>query len=208
MVGAAPAVDAEDHYRALLAAADAVVAADAAGPWCAALGRMPDMIVGDFDSADPDEIDRLERLGVSVERHPCDKDETDLELAVRVARERWAHPVCLTAAFSDRIDHTLAAIGALLGAGPGAWVAEPSWRAWPCCPERPLRVSLERGTTYSIVALGPCEGVTARGGRWVLSDAILAPLSGHGISNEAAGGELTISVRDGSLLVVANDGSV
>ncbi|HEY5433073.1 MAG TPA: thiamine diphosphokinase [Coriobacteriia bacterium] len=208
VVGAAPAAGADDFYRGLLVSANAVVAADAAGPWCAALGRTPDVIVGDFDSGDPDEIDRLERFGVCIERHPSDKDDTDLELAVRVARERWALPVCLTAAFSDRIDHTLAAIGVLLRAGTGAGIAEPSWRAWPCSPERPLSVSLERGTTYSIVALGPCEGVTARGGRWELSNATLAPLSGHGISNEAVGTVLTVRVRSGSLVVVANDHSV
>jgi len=208
VVGAAPAAGADDFYRGLLASADAVVAADAAGPWCAALGRIPDVVVGDFDSADPDEIDRLERLGVCVERHPSDKDDTDLELAVRVARERWALPVCLTAAFSDRVDHTLAAIGVVLRAGPGAWIAEPTWRAWPCSPEGPLSLSLERGTTYSIVALGSCEGVTARGGRWELSDATLAPLSGRGVGNEAVGSDLTVSVRSGSLVVVANDHTV
>lgn len=208
VVGAAPAAGADDFYRGLLAAAGAVVAADAAGPWCASLGRVPDVVVGDFDSADPDAIARLERLGVCVERHSPDKDDTDLELAVRVARERWALPLCLTAAFTDRIDHTLAAIGVVLRAGAGAWIAEPSWRAWPCSPELPLSVSLERGTTYSIVALGPCKGVTARGGRWELRDATLAPLSGRGVSNEAVGTPLTVEVGSGVLVVVANDHSV
>jgi thiamine pyrophosphokinase len=169
---------------------------------------LPGVVVGDFDSADPDDIERLERQGVAVERHPSDKDETDLELAVRAALDRWPTPVCLTAAFSERLDHTLAALGLLARAGAGAYVAEPSWRAWQCAPRRSLRLSLERGTTYSIIALEPCTGVTARGGRWELTDAALAPLSGHGISNEVLGSEITISVDHGSLVVVANDGNV
>jgi thiamine pyrophosphokinase len=208
VVGAAPAPDSDDFYRELLASASAVVAADAAGEWCAALGRIPDVLVGDFDSADITEVDRLEGLGVSVERHPADKDVTDLELAVAVAHERWALPVCITAAFSERIDHTLAALGLVMRSGMGAHIAEPSWRAWPCAPGRPLQIALVRGTTYSIVALEPCEGVDARGGQWELADASLEPLSGRGISNEALGHGLQVSVRRGSLILVANDAAV
>jgi len=208
VVGAAPAPNAEAFYRSLLASAQAVVAADAAGEWCVALGRVPDAVVGDFDSAGPQAADRLERLGARVERHPAHKDATDLELAVAVARERWALPVCLTAAFTDRLDHTLAALGLVLRAGDGAHIVEPSWRAWPCVPDRPLRLELARGTTYSLLALERCEGVDATGGKWELHDADMEPLSGYGVSNEAAGERLGISVRRGSLLVIANDAGV
>jgi len=208
VVGAAPAPHADAFYRSLLASACAVVAADAAGEWCTMLGRLPDVVVGDFDSADPDEVDRLERLGVRIERHPADKDATDLELAVAVARKRWELPVCITAAFTGRLDHTLAALGLVLRAGRGARIAEPSWRAWPCCAGRPLSLDLARGTTYSILALERCEGVTALGGRWALEDASLEPLSGRGVSNEATGSGLQVSVRSGSLVVIANDTGV
>jgi thiamine pyrophosphokinase len=205
VVGAAPAPDSEGFYRDLLASATAVVAGDAAGEWCASLGRLPDVIVGDFDSADPEEIERLERLGVRIESHPADKDTTDLELAVAVSHDLWALPVCLTAAFSERLDHTLAALGLIMRAGKGARIAEPTWRAWPCSPGRPLQLALARGLSYSIVALEHCEGVTALGGHWELKQDALEPLSGRGVSNEALGSELQVRVRRGSLIVIAND---
>jgi len=208
VVGAAPVPHSDAFYRELLASAPAVVAADAAGEWCAMLGRVPDVVVGDFDSAGLEAVDRLERLGARVERHPKDKDVTDLELAVAAARERWALPVCLTAAFTDRFDHTLAALGLVLRAGADARIVEPSWRAWPCMAGAPLRLTLARGTTYSLLALERCEGVEAMGGRWRLHDTILEPLSGRGVSNEATEAELQISVRYGSLLVIANDAEV
>jgi len=62
--------------------------------------------------------------------------------------------------------------------------------------------------TYSLLALERCEGVDAMGGKWGLQNADLEPLSGLGVSNEAAGAELQISVRSGSLLVIANDAEV
>jgi len=208
VVGAAPVPHSDAFYRELLASAPAVVAADAAGEWCAMLGRVPDVVVGDFDSAGLEAVDRLERLGARVERHPKDKDVTDLELAVAAARERWALPVCLTAAFTDRFDHTLAALGLVLRAGADALIVEPSWRAWACMAGAPLRLTLARGTTYSLLALERCEGVEAVGGKWGLDDTILEPLSGRGVSNEATEAELQISVRYGSLLVIANDAEV
>jgi thiamine pyrophosphokinase len=69
-------------------------------------------------------------------------------------------------------------------------------------------LELGRGTTYSLLALDRCEGVDAIGGRWSLTDATLEPLSGRGVSNEATGAELRISVRSGNLLVIANDTGV
>jgi len=208
VVGAAPSAHSDAFYRELLASAPTVVAADAAGEWCARLGRVPDVVVGDFDSAGHGAADRLERLGARVERHPEDKDVTDLELAVAVARERWALPVCLTAAFTDRFDHSLAALGLVLRAGAGARIVEPSWRAWPCMAGAPLRLDLARGATYSLLALERCEGVEAMGGEWGLHDTTLEPLSGRGVSNVATGAEIRISVRSGSLLVIANDAEV
>ncbi len=205
VVGAAPAPDSEDFYRGLLASAAAVVAADAAGEWCASLGRLPDVVVGDFDSADPDELDGLERQGVRLEVHPADKDATDLELAVAVAQDLWTLPICLTAAFSQRLDHTLAALGLVMRAGKGARIAEPTWRAWPCSPGRPIQLTLTCGTSYSILALEHCEGVTELGGRWELREASMEALSGRGVSNEALGADVRVRVRRGSLVVIAND---
>lgn len=203
VVGAAPVAGCEEFYRSLLGQAAHVVAADAAGEWCVGLGRVPDFVVGDFDSADERAEERLAELGVCIERHPADKDSTDLELAVDLALRHWALPVTLTAAFSGRIDHTLAALGLVTRAGRSARIAEPGWRAWVCCPNDPLRLNLPIGSTYSLVALEPCAGVSAKGGRWELTAHELSPLTGRGVSNEAVGDELTVSLESGSLVVFA-----
>jgi thiamine pyrophosphokinase len=205
VAGAAPVADSEEYYRRLLREADHVVAADGAGEWCVGLGRVPDVVVGDFDSADEGAPTRLAALGARIETHPTDKDLTDLELATELAVRTWPTPVCLTAAFTGRIDHTLAGIGLITRAGKAARIAEPGWRAWACSPSQPLRLDLPAGATYSIVAIGPCSGVTARGGRWELEAETLQPLSGRGVSNEATGSQLNVSVREGDLIVLAVD---
>lgn len=202
VAGAAPIPGAERFYRALLAEADHVVAADAAGEWCVGLGRVPDVVVGDFDSASEGAAERLATAGAQVVAVSVDKDETDLELAVEVARVRFGLPVVITAAFTGRLDHTLASLGTLERAGAGACVREPGWSAWLCTREEPFAATLQPGTPLSLLAPAGASGVSVHGTKWPLNGEYLEPLSGRGVSNEALGGHVDVSVGEGLLLVI------
>jgi thiamine pyrophosphokinase len=201
VVGAAPVAGADGFYRGLLEAADHVVAADAAGEWCVRIGRVPDLVVGDFDSALPGAAERLERLGATVARYAADKDRTDLELAVELARSTFGTPLTLTAAFSARVDHTLASFGALLQAGMGAHAVEPGWRSHVCLPSQRVRFDADPGTLVSLLAPAGADGVCASGVRWPLASARLEALSGLGVSNVALGGPVEVAVARGTVFV-------
>ena len=205
VVGAAPVPACEGFYRDLLREADNVAAADAAGEWCASLGRVPAVVVGDFDSAAPGAIGRLRALGAEVLRVAAAKDETDLELAVQVALDRFGGPVTMTGAFSQRMDHTLAAFGALLGAGERAIVREPQWTAWAVSPNAPVLVELGAGQRFSVISVGGARGVTVRGGEWVLEGEDLPPLSGRGVSNVTVRDRVEVSCLEGAALVMLCD---
>ena len=205
IVGAMPSPGEDEFYRGLLRVSSVVVAADAAGEWCVGLGRVPDVVVGDFDSASIGASERLAERGAAVVRAPTVKDETDLELAVQLALGRFKAPLTLTCAFTDRMDHTLAAFGALLSAGRGAMVREPSWSAWLVLPESPVSVELESGQRFSVLAALPSSGVTVSGGRWKLERADLPPLSGRGVRNVAMGGQVDVSCCGGAILVLLCD---
>lgn len=202
VVGAVPVAGANAFYRDLLARATHVVAADAGGEWCIGLGRVPDVTVGDFDSAAVGAAERLAAAGTELVTHPRDKEFTDLELAVALAQGRWADPIVLTAAFSRRVDHTLAALGTLLRAGHGASVREPGWYAYACVPGGPLDLKVATGATVSVLSIGPASGVTVSGVRWPLRVAALDALSGLGVSNRAVEDVVHVSVEVGSLIVM------
>jgi thiamine pyrophosphokinase len=202
VVGAAPVEGAEEFYRGLMSEAAFVVAADGGGEWCVALGRVPDVVVGDFDSAHPGAALRLSDAGADVRAYPRDKDLTDLELAVGAATEQTGGPVVITAAFTGRLDHTLAALGALAAAGPHAAAVEPGWTAYACTPATPLEIDASRGDLVSILSVGRSAGVSVSGTAWPLSDACLAPLSGHGVSNMALGGRVSVAIEAGMLIVI------
>ncbi|MDR3119887.1 MAG: thiamine diphosphokinase [Clostridiales bacterium] len=92
-----------------------VLCADGGLRHLGALGRgglagalMPDLILGDFDSADAALLERYRSAGTPIESHPADKDFTDTELAVERAAAVGCKTILVLGALGARIDHTAA----------------------------------------------------------------------------------------------------
>lgn len=207
IVGAAPRAGEEGFYGSLLPAYRVVIAADAAGEWCVARGRRPDVVVGDFDSAAAGAVARLRAAGCRVVEIPRVKDVTDLDAALTEARAMGVSRIDFCAAFEDRVDHTLASLGTMLRAADlGARVIEPGWSAWALDGRTNPRVelALADGATFSVLSPGGAAGVTVTGADYPLDDARVGALSGLGVSNVARGeGAVVVSVGSGVLLVIA-----
>ncbi|MET0325866.1 MAG: thiamine diphosphokinase [Ilumatobacteraceae bacterium] len=185
---------------------DAVlVAADGGLDHARSAGLEPSVLVGDLDS--------ISAMGLAwasehteVVRHPIDKAATDTELAVAHAATLGPDRILLVAGHGDRLDHAIAALGAL-GAAPLATVArlEAWWgndQLHVVHGRGSTELDLPVGTTFSVLAMhGPCRGVTLDGARWPLHDAALAPLVGLGVSNQVASSPVTVSVQQGILTV-------
>lgn len=207
IVGAAPVAGADDHYAHVIAEAGVLIAADAGLVLCRAAGRMPDVCVGDFDSTPVDVLQQAERAGARIVRFPAEKDESDLDLALGVARESGAPEVRFTAAFAGRLDHTLAAIGTVVAAADlGAVCEEPGWTGYAL--REAARATLELyerpGTVISLIALGGPARVTTDGLAYPLRESTIQPVSSLGLSNVATAGSQAINVLSGALLVIVN----
>jgi thiamine pyrophosphokinase len=198
-------VDAADAQH--LDAAELVIAADGGTTSLERIGRRPDLVVGDLDSADESLVSRLAGEGTRVERHPEAKDASDAELALRAALDAGGTDVVLAGATGgDRFDHALANV-LLLASG---WLAGRSVRmVHGGTTVRVVRSGerLELGGAHGdIVTLlpiaGDAEGVTTRGLRWQLEGARLRLGSTLGLSNEVTDDPASVSVAAGALLVV------
>lgn len=201
VIGAAPIPGEDAFYEGLLADAVRVVAADGGSELCRRAGRISDVVVGDLDSASAEAVEWARGGGAEVVAYAVDKDRTDLELAVAEALERFGAPVTITAAFSARVDHTLAAVGTLARAGAGACAREPGWSAWTVTADAPLSLDVPAETPFSVIAVGRAGGVTISGARWPLEQAELSPLSDLGVSNMTSGNIVRVSVENGTLVV-------
>ncbi|MFM8237678.1 MAG: thiamine diphosphokinase [Actinomycetota bacterium] len=183
-----------------------VVAADAGLHHAEILGLRVDLVVGDLDSVDPVRLAAAEAAGAVVERHPVDKDATDLELALDAVCARAVERVTVVGAGGGRLDHLLANL-AVLGHPRYAAITVEALLG-------DTRVAVVHGGTEVAVegapgalvtllpAGGPARGVTTTGLRFPLRGEDLDPTATRGVSNVVAGAPATVSLGAGTLLVI------
>ena len=182
-----------------------VLAADGGLDHALAAGLTPAGLVGDLDSVSADGLAWAEEHA-TIERHDPDKDRTDTELALKMAVALDPAHLILVAGVGDRLDHTVAAIGAL---GHASLTSIPMVEAWwgtqhLVVVHGPGRATIDvtPGVTLSLLAMhGRCAGVTVTGVRWPLDAAELGPLVGRGVSNESTGDRVDVKVSTGVLTV-------
>ena len=196
----------DDRIAALVPDDALVLSADGGLDVALAAGLTPGVLIGDLDSVSIDALDWAAENG-TIERHPADKDHTDTELALRHAVELRPRRLTLIGG-GDRLDHTIAALGAL---GAPHLTSIPEIDAWwggehvdvVHGPAR-RRLRLEPGSTLSLLVFGRhCEKVRLDGVRWPLRDAQLATAVGVGVSNEvtAPDGIVSVALSDGVLTI-------
>ena len=198
-----------DWLSARLRPDDYLIGADGGTRHCLALDRTPHVVVGDMDSIAPDMLANLEAQGVAAERHPPRKDKTDLELAVDRAVREGVSEILLMGALGGRLDQTLA--NRLISAR----------RDWPvpiilADGHQTLQVMRDGecfvlgtpvGSLVSVVPLSQeVTGVTYAGLEYPLTNATLPLGTTRGISNVIAHSPATISIDQGILLVIQEEG--
>jgi thiamine pyrophosphokinase len=183
-----------------------VVAADGGLDFARDAGLTPDALVGDLDSVSADGL-AWANVHAKIISHPADKGATDTELALAYALSLNPARLTLVAGAGDRLDHTLAALGALgapaldhLDTVEAWWGADHVYIA---TPDRPVAVLEPAGTTFSVLAMhGPTTGVSITGARWPLDNVELPPLAGWGVSNEVLDPPVRVAVGAGILTVM------
>ncbi len=190
----------------VLAEAELVIAADGGAAPLLAVDCTPDLVVGDLDSLPTDALAELECREVPIERHPRDKDETDLELALEAARARGARELVILGALGARWDHSLANILLLAAprfSGLSLRILGDGQEIGVLHAGRTLEVTGVSGEILSLIPVGgDAVGITTKGLRFPLRGDTLRFSAPRGVSNEFTGGVATVSLTRGVLLVV------
>jgi thiamine pyrophosphokinase len=199
--------DAVASDAALLAGADIMIAADSGAHWLGSSGAQPDLVIGDMDSIDPALLEHLIAQGIDVERHPVEKDASDVELAVARAVAKGASEVVILGALGgERLDHELANLLLLIdrrweGIEARAVRGRTTVRALRGGSRHELDGSA--GDTVSLLPLGgDATGVRTEGLRYQLQGEILVSGRSRGLSNEIEKAPASVSLEGGALLVI------
>ncbi|WP_024834557.1 thiamine diphosphokinase [Ruminiclostridium josui] len=99
-----------DKIKKYILASDYIISVDGGAGHLREMGVNPDILIGDFDSANSQDLNYYVNRGINVSKFPVEKDMTDSELAIEKALELGAHEVVLIGALGTRIDHSFANI--------------------------------------------------------------------------------------------------
>ena len=190
-----------------LARAAAVIAADGGLRHLLPLGHRPDALIGDLDSLPAGVV--AEEAAGRVIRHPRDKDETDLELALLYAVAQYpGHEVFILGGFGGRLDHMLANILVLAHPrllGQPIRFVDDRESAWLLAADPPGETTVH-GAPGDIVSLlplgGPAHVLATTGLRWPLRDETLLFGPARGVSNEMTAAVATVRLGAGVVVCV------
>jgi thiamine pyrophosphokinase len=189
--------------------ADLVVAVDGGADALSRVGLVPDLLVGDMDSISPVTRETLEARGVEVVLLETAKDETDTEVALRLAVDRGADAVTVYGALGGpRLDHLVGNL--LLLSSP--WLSGVGVRMVDELHDAFLVNGdvVFAGRPGDIVSLLPLtaevKNVRTMGLRYPLNGETLYQSATRGVSNTMVGPEARVTHGAGVLLLIHYQG--
>ena len=197
-------LDEVEWIRPYLAQATAVWAADGGSKHLYRLQRLPDRVIGDMDSLEPELQAWLTTHQVPFDQHPVEKDETDLELALLLAAEQPEPEIWLFGLLGGRLDQMLANIFLLTHpalAHKQVQLITPTERAW--LVREQTEIVGQVGDLVSLIPLvGDAHGVSTTGMQWQLQAETLHFGQARGVSNRLTAEKATARVQNGLLLCI------
>jgi thiamine pyrophosphokinase len=193
-----------ESYLPLLREADLRVAADGGARYFLEADILPHIAIGDFDSLPARMLEELQARHVQLVRHPVEKDETDLELALLHAVECGARRITVLAALGGRPDQHFANVQLLSHPALEERDVRMLHRGWEVFAiHRSARIEGSTGQTVSLLPMTErVDGIVTEGLYYPLRDEALLLGPARGVSNVMTGAEAVVTIRSGILLVM------
>lgn len=179
---------------------DLLIAADGGYEHLKKAGMMPDLLIGDFDS--------MEKPNVSCETItlPVEKDDTDIVFAVKEGfRRGYTWFVIFGGLGGKRLSHTIANMQLLeyIATLGGTAVLKGGTTSLFLLREgQSHALEQETGKELSLFSVTPTASVTLQGVKYPVTRATLERSFPLGVSNRVAEEKASVTVHQGSVLVV------
>ncbi len=165
-----------------------------------------DLMAGDFDSLPAQYLEKAQTSSkTEIIRHPCEKDESDLELAITEAKKRGITKCAILGALGGRIDHELINIIAILAfaaeLGIEARIISESAEIF-YLEEKKYALGEKTGAIVSIIPLDYTLTLTLSGFKYNLDKARMKRSRSRGLSNIIVKSPAIIDIQQGKGLAV------
>jgi thiamine pyrophosphokinase len=178
---------------------DYIICADGGYNHAKALHLKPDVIIGDLDSIG------LLPEGIEVLRFNAEKDETDTLLAVKLGIEKGYKDFLIIGGIGGRLDHTYANFCTLL------YIVKNGFKGFIADAENEAyiiengEIIFEKRSNYyiSVFPFGTnTASVKEKGLKYSLNNYLITSDDSVGVSNEFKDDIATISVCEGSIIII------
>lgn len=168
------------------------------------INKIPDLIVGDFDSVSQNAIDYISSNNINIQKFPKMKDETDTDLAINYLIEHDYKNITIIGGIGSRMDHTLGNIFLLkkiLHNRINGCIVDENNRIY--LVEENIELNKKQGFYTSVIPLSS-EGIhiSINGFLYPLNKDHLKFGSTRGISNKIIEDKATITIHKGLALVI------
>lgn len=183
--------------------ADMVIGVDGAADVLCQYDIVPNVLIGDFDTANVQSVEELKEQGAKVVRLSPRKNETDTEAAVNYAISHNASKITIFGALGSRVDHSLSNIMMLVRAhtaGVPARIIDEYNELQ--VENQHLILQGTPGQTVSILPLTGNLHVSATNLVYPLNELELNFGSSRGVSNVMADSVATINIKGGYALII------
>lgn len=194
----------EKLLRKYLERVDFIIAADKGSECLYSYNIIPDMLLGDFDSAKKEILEKMKLKAKEVLEFPPEKDYTDTEIAIMEALKKGAEKIYLFGGIGSRVDHTLGNIGLLLTTkqkGVVLEIIDDNNRLY--LGENKMTLFGECGENISFHALSDkVINFNIKGAKYNLDSYDMSLLDPRAICNEFVDTPIDISYDKGELLII------
>ncbi len=170
-------------------------------------GIVPNIIIGDLDSAELKYIEYFKNLNVEFKEYPKEKDYTDMELGLLYALGLNADEIFIFGGTGSRFDHSLTNAHILKKASDNnvlAWLIDEHNKI--CVVKKYIKLSGKKGTLVSIIPFTTkVLDVTTKGLKYSLSGAVMEIGNSLGVSNVMIEEECEIFVGEGLLFAIISE---
>ncbi len=191
-----------DVIKKYIRVSNYIISVDGGAGHLRKMGIDPDILIGDFDSANSKDIDYYINKGIKVLQFPVEKDMTDSELAIEMASELGAEELVFLGALGTRIDHSFANIMLLkrmMDMGLKGSIVDEYNEIYMFNSN--FSINKKEGRKLSLIPITEkVTGVSTSGLKYPLNNATMVLGTSWGISNEFEKEVALVSIESGILL--------
>ena len=170
------------------------------------LNKIPDYIVGDFDSVSKEALEFYKNKNIPINEYNSEKDFTDTELGLELAINLNPNKITIVGAIGTRFDHTLANVHILtkcLEKNIECEIVDLYNKIYLINHKKEIEREKSYRKFFSIIPLtSEVQGISLKGFKYPLENYNLSIGKSLGISNEIVGNKASVEIKSGILIAI------